>query len=518
MIPATLHARRLPPRQSADNAAAASLAPAGTPFGCAVRAHPEEAAMTGSAQPEEAGRQAFAPRQRERRAALSELLTALTHALGETRDVSLLRGIFEEGVRRAMPVRSVHLRDRTSRWGGRSDPGALESMALEVPCTGSGGVLEATFDPGCHLGEWDFQLLGITAHIAAFVLEIERARLQLARAGLLPAVRIRRDQAAPLLGSTPAIHTLRSQIARVAATDFTVLLEGESGVGKELVAHQIHDLSARRNGPFVALNCAAIVDTLLEAELFGIEERTATGVRGRRGKFEQADGGTLFLDEVSDLSLSAQAKVLRAIQDLSIERVGGAGSHRVDVRIVAATNRGLAGLVDRKEFRADLFYRLAGVDLRVPSLRERRGDILELARHFLDRHKARRPLHLSDAAADALVAYHWPGNVRELERLIERTVAMANGDTIEIEDLPVSVHQRFAEVLLPSLERKETMRAWAARYARAMLQRCGGNKRVTSEALGISYHTLNAYLKQADAIAAALDDDPPLAGACVTEV
>src|SRR5436305_7437566 len=133
---------------------------------------------------------------------------------------------------------------------------------------------------------------------------------------------------------------------RVAATDFTVLIEGESGVGKELVARQIHELSPRRQGPFVAINCAALVETLLEAELFGIEERTATGVRGRRGKFEHAEGGTLFLDEVYDLSLSAQAKLLRAIQDLSVERVGGQGIHRVDTRLVAATNKSLSGLVD----------------------------------------------------------------------------------------------------------------------------------------------------------------------------
>ena len=140
-------------------------------------------------------------------------------------------------------------------------------------------------------------------------------------------------------------------IERVAATDFTVLIEGEIGVGKELVARQIHELSRRRAGPFVAINCAALVETLLEAELFGIEERTATGVRGRRGKFEHADGGTLFLDEVSDLSLSAQAKLLRAIQDLAVERVGGTGTHRVNIRIVAATNRGLSGLVERGLFR-----------------------------------------------------------------------------------------------------------------------------------------------------------------------
>src|SRR5678816_2477850 len=144
-------------------------------------------------------------------------------------------------------------------------------------------------------------------------------------------------------------------------------IAGESGTGKELVAPQIHEVSRRRAGPFVAVNCAALVETLLEAELFGIEERTATGVRGRRGKFEIAEGGTLFLDEVSDLSLSAQAKLLRAIQDLSVERVGGQGTHRVDIRIVAATNRSLASLVEQRLFRPDLFYRLSGVDIRVPT-------------------------------------------------------------------------------------------------------------------------------------------------------
>ena len=202
-----------------------------------------------------------------------------------------------------------------------------ESIALDVPGSdpGTKSVLEASFDPACRLGEWDFQMLGLAAHIAALVLEIERSRIQLARAGLLDGSRSRREtsRAAPLIGSTPLMTTLRASIDRVAATNFTVLLEGETGVGKELVARQIHDSSRRRQGPFVAVNCAALVETLVEAELFGIEERTATGVRGRRGKFEHADGGTLFLDEVSDLSLSAQAKLLRAIQDLSVERVGG---------------------------------------------------------------------------------------------------------------------------------------------------------------------------------------------------
>jgi transcriptional regulator with PAS, ATPase and Fis domain len=261
------------------------------------------------------------------------------------------------------------------------------------------------------------------------------------------------------------------------------------------VAHQIHELSRRRSGPFVAVNCAAIVETLVEAELFGIEDRTATGVRGRRGKFEHADGGTLFLDEVSDLSLAAQAKLLRAIQDLAVERVGGQGTRSVDIRIVAATNRPLAALVERGLFRPDLYFRLSGVDIRVPSLRERRDDILELAHYFLDRHKTTRRLRLSPGAADALVAYSWPGNVRELERLIERAVALTTSDVIEIDDLPASVTGDAATMAV-SLARRDSMRAWGGRYARLVLDRVGGSKRQACRWLRISYHTLNGYLNE----------------------
>jgi DNA-binding NtrC family response regulator len=434
-------------------------------------------------------------RQRDRRAGLGDLLSTLTRAVGDRNDPTLLRGLFEDAVKRVLPIRSLQLRDKNSRWSSRTEPAGSESIAMEVPGSTTGGTIEASFDPG-RMGEWDFQMLTLASQVASFVLEIERARLQLARAGIGPAVKARRDAAAPLIGSTPAIQALRSRIERVAQTDFTVLLEGESGVGKELVAHQIHELSPRRAGPFVAVNCAALVETLVEAELFGIEERTATGVRGRRGKFEQADGGTLFLDEVSDLSITAQAKLLRALQDLAIERVGGHGAHRVDVRIIAATNRSLSSLVERKLFRLDLFYRLSGVDVRVPALRDRRDDVLELARYFLERHRARRPLRLSAAAVDALLAYDWPGNVRELERLIERAVALANSDVIQLEDLPEPIWRELATVLLPSLERRDTMRTWASRYARLMVERCGGRRSEAARALGISYHTLKAHLRR----------------------
>jgi len=472
----------------------------GTRFGKAVSRVDHDAQRSGATMTSTALTErdtSFIPRRRDRRAGIGDLLISLSRA-ALAADASLARGAFEEGLRRLVPVRAVQLRDSHSRWSTRIDGVvSAESIALEVPgpAHAGPGVLEATFEPGSHLGDWDFQLLNVATHVGALLLELERCRLQVARFTQPAGARPRRDGAAPLIGSTPAMQALRSTVERVAGTDFTVLLEGESGVGKELVARQIHELSRRRQGPFVAINCAALVETLLEAELFGIEERTATGVRGRRGKFESADGGTLFLDEVSDLSLSAQAKLLRAIQDLAVERVGGNGTHRVDIRIVAATNRSLRGLVDRQLFRPDLFYRLSGVDVRVPTLRERRADILQLARYFLERHRHLRPLKLSTPAADALAAYDWPGNVRELERLMERAVALAGSDTIELDDLPPALCGEFAQTLAPALDEKHTMRAWGSRYARAVLDRCSGNKREACRVLDISYHTLVSYLK-----------------------
>jgi transcriptional regulator with PAS, ATPase and Fis domain len=243
------------------------------------------------------------------------------------------------------------------------------------------------------------------------------------------------------------------------------------------------------------VNCAAIVESLLEAELFGIEERTATGVRGRRGKFEHAHEGTLFLDEVGDLSPAAQAKLLRAIQEMSVERVGTIGERRVDTRIIAATNQKLSELVARGRFRLDLFYRLHGVEVDVPSLRERPDDIIELAEYFLERHRDFRRLRLSQAAVDALLAYQWPGNVRELQRVMERAVALADSDVLQLDDLPASMLDGYAEVVLPSFRRFEPMRAWASRYARMVFERCDNNKRRTCRELGISYHTLRAHLK-----------------------
>ena len=291
------------------------------------------------------------------------------------------------------------------------------------------------------------------------------------------------------------MRQLRATIERVASTDFTVLLEGESGVGKELVARQIHELSRRRGGPFVAINCAALVETLLEAELFGIEERTATASAGGGESSKPPTEARCFSTRCRTCRCPRRRSCSGPFRIWRSNASEATATHRVDIRIIAATNRRLLGLVDRQLFRSDLYYRLSGVDVFVPALRERKDDITELARYFLERHRSTRPLRLSAAAIEALETYHWPGNVRELERLIERAVALTESDVIELDDLPATVSGDHAVILGPSLNRDETLRAWGSRYARIVVNRCQGNKRQACRVLGISYHTLQAYLR-----------------------
>ena len=298
-----------------------------------------------------------------------------------------------------------------------------------------------------------------------------------------------------MVGQSRLMHELRARIHRIGGTTFTVLIEGESGAGKELVARELHAASTRREGPFVPVNCAALVESLLEAELFGIEDRTATGVRGRRGKFELADHGTLFLDEVGDLSPAAQAKLLRVLQDMSIERVGGNGTRRVDTRVIAATNRSLQSLVDSGRFRADLYYRLAGVEVYVPPLRARREDVPLLVEHFSARHRRTRHLSISPSAVEALTLYDWPGNVRQLARVLERVVALAPQPLITAADLPQDIASEYRDVLRDVPARDDSLRAWTSRYVRLVLERCDGNKRRACDLLAISYHTLKSHLE-----------------------
>jgi two-component system response regulator HydG len=246
-----------------------------------------------------------------------------------------------------------------------------------------------------------------------------------------------------VIGGSPAFRRLMLMVNQVADSSATVLIQGDSGTGKELVARAIHERSPRRAGPFVAVNCAALPETLLESGLFGYEKGAFTGAAGRReGRFEIADGGTLFLDEVADLSLVTQPKILRVLQEGEFERVGGTKSIRVDVRIVTATNQDLSQMVKDKRFREDLYYRLNVITINVPPLRERREDIPVLAQHFLRVYAASNSRELKGFTDDAmrrLEAYAWPGNVRELENVIERGVVLARGGLMDIGDLPPEI-------------------------------------------------------------------------------
>jgi DNA-binding NtrC family response regulator len=243
-----------------------------------------------------------------------------------------------------------------------------------------------------------------------------------------------RRGAPQIVGEDPKLKQVSASLHRAAATDMTVLLEGESGTGKELFARALHALSPRADGPFVAINCAAIPENLLETELFGHEKGAFTGATARKpGKFEIAHRGTLFLDEIGDLPLSLQAKILRALEEKRFDRVGGTTPLQVDVRVVAATNRNLRAAVAARQYREDLFFRLSVFPITIPPLRERASDIPTLARHFIERFcrdLKKKPLMLSPAAAQEIQSYRWPGNVRELQNCIERAVILADGDAI----------------------------------------------------------------------------------------
>ena len=280
-----------------------------------------------------------------------------------------------------------------------------------------------------------------------------------------------------MIGQSPMMRDLRARIGRVAGTHFTVLIEGESGAGKELVAREIHQVSPRQR---TAHSCRSIARRWWRAcsRPNCSASRTAPqrGCEGRRGKFELADHGTLFLDEVADLSPAAQAKLLRVLQDFSVERVGGHASQRVDTRIVAATNRDLRAMAEAGRFSADLYYRISGVEVIVPPLRERRLDVPLLVDYFAGRHRRLRQMPFDPQVIDALVAYDWPGNIRQLARVMERALALSPGPTITLDDLPREI--AAADVDLPETIAgpDQTLRGCSSRYARLVLDRCNGNK------------------------------------------
>jgi Nif-specific regulatory protein len=327
-----------------------------------------------------------------------------------------------------------------------------------------------------------------------------------------------------VIGTSPAMAAVYEMIVRAAQTDATVLLRGETGTGKGLLARAIHVNSARREAPFIHVDCTTLPAALVESELFGHERGAYTGADSRViGKVEAAHGGTLFLDEIGELPLPLQSKLLRFVQERKFERVGGRETLAADVRLVAATNRDLAAMANAGQFRSDLYFRLRVVEIEIPPLRERGGeDIADLASHFIDqlaRRYRKGPLRLTDSARLALTDYAWPGNVRELENTIERAVVLSQGQTIGAKDLSLEPRRSSGDsmigmpaftipisgaaepedatvagemIALPAnLELEEAER----RYARAILDRCDGNQSAASRALGISRNKLARLLK-----------------------
>lgn len=313
-----------------------------------------------------------------------------------------------------------------------------------------------------------------------------------------------------IIGESESIKRAVSETQRVAQTDATVLLLGESGTGKELFARAVHHLSNRRDKAFVAINCAAIPETLIENELFGHERGAFTGATDRRqGKFELASGGTVFLDEIGELPLAVQGKLLRAIEEKVIDRIGGRAPIAVDVRVVAATNKDLKAAVDNGQFRGDLFFRLAVFPVQIPPLRDRDDDVLLLARHFaaqIGKELRGREAALSEATTDAARSYSWPGNVRELENAIERACILSDTMTLEPKDLgltssgdetpPTSQDFDLSGTLSDVAHR--ALRLVEKRKIQCALEASAGNKSKTAEDLGISYKTLLTKLKEYD--------------------
>lgn len=299
-----------------------------------------------------------------------------------------------------------------------------------------------------------------------------------------------------LIGESAAVRRVFGAIAKTASTSATVLISGESGTGKELVARAIHYSSSRASAPFVPVNCGGIPEGLLESELFGHVKGAFTGAtESRAGFFQTADGGTIFLDEISDTSLSMQSKLLRVLEDKEVYMVGASRSRKVDVRVIAATNKDLANLAGKRAFREDLYFRLNVLTIAMPPLRERGDDILLLAHHFVTkfaREYGKQTPRFSDNAMQVLLQYHWPGNVRELENVIQRLVIMTDEDVIEVSDLPSLM--RFTPLRGSGLNR--TLAEVEAEYIQNVLANVNGNKTKAAEILGIDRKTLRDKLKK----------------------
>jgi two-component system nitrogen regulation response regulator NtrX len=351
------------------------------------------------------------------------------------------------------------------------------------------------------LGAYDFieKPLSLEKTLLTVTRALQHARLESENAVL----RARLSERSEIIGETAVMRRLREQIATAAPSSGRVLIQGENGSGKELVARAIHALSARRQQPFVEVNCAAIPDELIESELFGHERGAFTGAHSRRrGRFEQANAGTLFLDEIGDMSVRTQAKVLRSLEEQAFERVGGTETIKVDVRVIAASNRDLASLIAEGRFREDLYYRLNVIPIEVPPIRARKDDIPLLVEHFITvfcHENGKTAKRLSGEALAYFLAYDWPGNVRELRNMVERLVIMAPRETIDPDDLPPPLRPKDLGEAPAGVARslREARDNFERAYILAELRVHDFNMTRTAERLGIErshlYRKIKAY-------------------------
>jgi DNA-binding NtrC family response regulator len=424
------------------------------------------------------------------RAAMAQTLERWGYEVTEASDgaaaLSLVRSL-----RPAIVLSDLFMPGHDGRWLLEAGLAEADDTAFIV-VSGRAGIAEAV--EIMKAGAFDFLPKPV---------DLRRLRLTLARAvdrrvAQREVERLRRqlretEEQRALLGNAPAMEQLRELIARVGPADSSAIIVGESGVGKELVARAIAALSPRAKGPFVAINCAAIPAALLESEFFGHERGAFTGADQRRlGSFDLADGGTLFLDEIGELPVDLQAKLLRALEEQRFRRLGGADEVRVNVRILAASNRDLAQAVTDGDFRLDLLYRLNVITVRVPALRVRGDDVLLLAQHFLDfyrRRMGKRPAVLAAETRAALCAYAWPGNVRELRNVMERAAILVDADTIRRKDLPDELASRSAEARAHGVA-DATLDQVEQGYILEVLKRCNGNQTKAAQKLGISVRTL----------------------------
>jgi DNA-binding NtrC family response regulator len=444
------------------------------------------------------------------RAMLRHALAAQGHTVVEARDQN-------EAVQALRTTRpGVVLSDlRLPEGDGLGVLKAAKELDPELPVivmTAFGSIQDAV--TAMKEGALDFLAKPVDPDHLLLMVERALAQRRLATENILLKEELAARRGAPqIIGEDPKLKHVTVALQRAATTDATVLLEGESGTGKELFARALHMLSPRADGPFVAINCAAIPETLLETELFGHEKGAFTGAANRKpGKFELAHRGTLFLDEIGDLPLPLQAKILRALEEKRFERVGGTASLQVDVRVVAATNRNLKAAVAARQYREDLYFRLSVFPITIPPLRERTSDIAMLTKYFIERFCRdlnKKPLMLAPSAVEDLQAYAWPGNVRELQNCIERAVILTEGDTIHARHLNLSFRNPAplaapAEGPWDQIDLSGTLAEASRRIMTEVerrkieqsLKEAGGNKGRAADMLQISFKTFTAKLKE----------------------